>query len=102
MNLSEIEISHHFGGGVYAKETVIPAGVVLTQHVHLRDHLSVLASGRVAVDIDGSESELIGPCCITIKAGHAHKVTAKTEAVWYCIHASIETDPEKIDETLIV
>ena len=43
------KIEHHFGGGVYAKETIIPAGVMLQQHAHTYDHLSILASGKASV-----------------------------------------------------
>ena len=47
MNFIEPEIQHHFGGGVYAKETFIPAGKWLVQHIHKFDHLSVLAQGSI-------------------------------------------------------
>ena len=102
MNLSEIEINHHFGGGVYAKETIIPAGVAMTQHVHpCHDHLSILASGRACLSVDGVESVMDAPACILIKAGSAHIVTGVTEVRWYCIHATEETDTSKIDAVII-
>jgi quercetin dioxygenase-like cupin family protein len=92
-----VGITHHFGGGVYAKETTIPAGVELTQHVHQFDHLSVLAAGEVDLDVDGEVQRLTGPACVLVKAGRAHKVTALTPAVWYCIHASDSEDAKRAD-----
>lgn len=94
-------ISHHFGGGVYAKETRVPAGMVLVQHKHDHDHLSVLASGRVEVIVDGQRTELQGPACLTIKAGKYHGVRALTDVVWFCIHATDCTDESAVDDVII-
>ena len=45
-------INHHFSAGVYAKETLIPAGHVLVQHKHKFSHLSILASGSIELMVD--------------------------------------------------
>ena len=96
------EIQHHFSSGVYAKKTVIPAGMALVQHKHAFDHLSVLASGTVQITVDGDTKTVTGPACLTIEAGKHHGVKAVTDAVWYCIHATDCTDESKVDEVLIV
>lgn len=101
LELHGVEVSHAFGGGVYAKETKIPAGVELTQHRHKFDHLSILASGVVDVECGGAVTRHIGPMCLMVPAGVAHKVTAITATVWYCIHASDCADAEAIDSELI-
>ena len=99
--LDELPISHHFGGGVYAKQTRIAAGLILVQHKHEHDHLSVLASGTVELLIDGVRSEVTGPACLTITAGKHHGVKALTDVVWYCIHATDCTEESEVDEVLI-
>jgi quercetin dioxygenase-like cupin family protein len=100
-NLDDVPITHHFGGGVYAKETRIAAGLILVQHKHDFDHLSVLASGTVELLVDGARSEVTGPACITIEAGKHHGVKALTDVVWFCIHATDCTDSHEVDEVLI-
>ena len=95
-------ISHHFGAGVYAKETRIPAGSILVQHKHKHDHLSVLASGSVELVVDGIKSIIHAPACLTIEANKHHGVKSLTDVVWYCIHATECTDTDEIDEVLIV
>ena len=95
-------ISHHFGAGVYAKETRIPAGSILVQHKHKHDHLSVLASGSVELVVDGIKSVIHAPACLTIEANKHHGVKSLTDVVWYCIHATECTDMDEIDEVLIV
>lgn len=98
----QLGVTHHFGGGVYAKETRVPAGFVLVQHKHEHDHLSVLASGTVELLVDGERSEITGPTCVTIRAGKHHGVKALTDVAWYCIHATDCTDASLVDEVLIV
>lgn len=102
MDLKELNVRHYFGGGVYAKETEIPEGVVLAQHKHKFAHLSILASGTAAVHVGDEPGWIIvGPTTLTIEAGIAHRIEAKTFCVWYCIHATDELDSQKVDATLI-
>lgn len=97
----QASVAHHFGGGVYAKETSIPAGLTLHQHVHSHAHLSVLAWGSVVVEVDGEARQFSAPYCLTIPAGKSHSVHALVDSVWYCVHATEETDPDKVDAVLI-
>ena len=96
-----MNIVHHFGGGVYSKEAHIPQGLAMAQHMHKHDHLSILASGIAVVTVDGVSSRITGPACLMIAAGKSHTVAAVTDLVWFCIHATDETDPDKVDHTLI-
>ena len=95
-------ITHHFGGGVYAKETHIPADMILVQHKHEHDHLSYLVSGLVEVKVDGVSRTVSAPACLTIEAGKHHGVKALTDSIWLCIHASDCEDESQVDRVLIV
>lgn len=99
--LDKLGIAHHFGGGVYVKETRIPANMRLTQHVHKHDHLSVLISGEVIVSVDGVQTYYAAPVVLTIAAGKEHEVVSIINSVWLCIHSTDETDPEKVDQVII-
>ena len=99
-------IHHHFIGqdqarGVYAKELHIPAGFTLVSHRHHYDHLSVLASGRICLTVAGNHQYLTGPLAVTIEAGKDHTLRAITDAVWFCIHPTEETDPSRVDEVIL-
>ena len=94
-------IQHHFGGGVYAKETCLPAGSWAVQHAHKFDHLSVLASGKVELTVGNTTTTHEAPACLTIAAGKVHSVLALTDIVWYCIHATDCTNVEAVDGVLI-
>jgi quercetin dioxygenase-like cupin family protein len=96
-----IDVAHHFAHGMYAKEVRMPANTSLISHKHNFDHLSVLASGSVLLECDGVARTINGPQCITIAAHKKHAVTAITDAVWYCVHPTNETDETIVDGTLI-
>lgn len=101
MNFIEPDIQHHFGGGVYAKETFIPADKWLVQHTHKFDHLSVLAKGSVELIVDGDSTVMHAPACITVKAGKHHGIRSLTDVVWYCIHATDCTNEDEIDDVIV-
>lgn len=95
-------ISHLFGGGVYVKETRIPAGMVLVQHKHAHDHLSYLVGGMVELQVDGVTRTVVGPVGLTIEAGKHHGVKALSDALWLCIHATDCEDEDSVDAVLVV
>lgn len=95
------EVTHHFSDGLYAKESFVPMGTAILKHTHNFSHLSILAKGRVAV-MRGDAIEIIeAPACIEIKAHIVHGIKAMSDCVWFCIHATDETDPSKVDHALI-
>jgi quercetin dioxygenase-like cupin family protein len=97
-----IGIHHHFANRAYIKETLIPAGKVLTQHVHAHDHLSALMAGIAKVSVDGVETIHQAPEVILIKAGAVHKVESITDVHWLCIHGTEETDVDKVDAAVVL
>ncbi len=104
--LSPEDIHHHFSGqpdgkGVYAKEMRIAAGKLIVTHAHPYDHMSILACGAVLLTVDGISSELRGPAVVPIAKGKMHGIRGITDAVWFCIHSNVETDPAKIDAAIL-
>lgn len=97
----DLHISHFFSGREYAKQMTLPAGHYAETHAHTYDHLSILASGVVTVELDGVNETFTGPTCIVIRAGQKHRITAHSDSVWFCVHATDETDPETVDSILI-
>lgn len=92
-----VRVAHHFVGGLYAKETHIPAGVTLMQHAHKFPHLSALMQGTARVDVDGVFTTHEAPALLHIRAHAQHAVTALSDCVWACLHATDKTDPAEVD-----
>lgn len=100
MNI-DLDIKHYFSGREYAKQMTLPAGHYAETHAHEYDHLSILASGTVLVTLDSATEEHTGPTCITIFAGQHHHIEALTDSTWFCVHATEETSPDRVDSVLI-
>jgi quercetin dioxygenase-like cupin family protein len=101
-SLLKLNMLHNFSDGLYAKELVLPQGTFAVQHKHTYDHLSILAKGKVQVLFEGERSKVFeAPACINIVKGINHSIMALEDSVWYCVHATDETDVEHIDEVLI-
>lgn len=98
---ASVEFIHHFNDGEYRKECRLPAGAAMGKHVHSFDHFSELSEGVAVVGVDGVPQTFTAPARILIQAGKVHEVHALTDIVWWCIHKTDETDPEKIDHVLI-
>lgn len=99
-----ITVEHHMPSGedkVYIKETGIPAGQEVAMHSHTFTHKSVLVSGTAMVNVENRHIHLTGPAVLTVERGKQHSVRALTDVVWLCIHATDETDPERIDHAIV-
>ena len=97
----DLGVVHNFSDGLYAKQMFIPKGYTVGQHEHKFSHLSILAKGKVIVKTDDFEKEYTAPSCLEIKQGINHAIEALEDSVWFCIHATDETNIDNIDKVLI-
>jgi len=106
MALEDIEFPQHYiSGGVYVKQLILEtAGDTVLGHAHAFDHLSLLATGVVDVEVEGVSTRYTAPTAVTIKAGLRHQIRAvKNDCLWYCVH-SIPDDlrgEELLDDVVI-
>lgn len=82
----------HEADGLFSVEMHIPAGLKISKHTHGYSHLSFLAKGIVEVSYAGSPKLYKAPACVLIPASVDHEITAVTDAVWYCTHATEESN----------
>jgi quercetin dioxygenase-like cupin family protein len=98
----DLQVEHFFIGGTYAKRMIFPKGCIIPSHKHVFDHMSILAQGKAVVTIGDKSTTYDAPAVIEIKKNEVHTVTALERCHWYCIHATEITNPNEIDEKLIV
>lgn len=66
-------------------------------HEHNYDHMTLLATGSVAVHVNGQTTKFTAPHMIFIKAGQRHYVEAlEDNTIAYCVHALRDKDTEEI------
>lgn len=64
------------------------AGDIEIGHTHQFDHLTLLASGRLQVTVDGNVSEFIAPHMLYIAKDKVHELVAlEDNTTAFCIHA---------------
>ena len=98
---TDLNTKHHFSDDIYAKEMTLPKGHIALSHKHKYSHLSCLAQGKCIVYTDGEKREFAAPAMIEIKAAVEHQIEALEDVTWFCIHATKENDPDKIDRVVI-
>ena len=71
------------------------AGDIEHGHCHQFDHLTLLASGKLQVTVEGNTSEFFAPHMIYIRKDKVHELVAlEDNTVAYCIHALRDNDGE--------
>lgn len=98
----DIETTHHFADGLYGREILIPAGTVLTGKIHRGEHLNFLMKGDITVWTDDGMKRLKAPAIIKSSPGTKRVGYAHEDTIWVTVHASRETDLEKLEAELIV
>ena len=93
---------HHFADGVYGRELRIPAGVAVIGKMHRHSTLNVLAAGELAVTTPDGPQVLKAPAIFVSPAGAKKLGVAITDCVFLNVHASRETDLDKLEAELIV
>lgn len=65
----------------------LKAGDMEIGHTHQFDHLTLLATGKLKVTVDGNTSEFIAPHMIYIHKDKIHELVAlEDNTIAYCIH----------------
>lgn len=98
----EIETSHHFADGMYARVAARDAGVLIVGKVHKREHFYIVAKGRVMVT-NGEEPAKTYEAgdVIVSKPGTKRAVLALEPSICMTVHRTDKTDLDEIEAELI-
>lgn len=101
--LSQVEcpVWHHFAPGLYARRMFIPKGTVLTGAVHKTEHLCVVSGVINVTTDDGVKMIAHQQEIIVSKPGTKRAGFALEDTYWTTIHATLETDLDKLVEELV-
>lgn len=87
-------------GNIWVKQNVLEReGDSFDGHEHKFDHVTLLTSGKVQVEIQGKEpKDFTAPTFIVIRKEQKHKMTALEDGtVYYCVYALRNLDGEVIE-----
>ena len=92
---------HSFGDGLYVREIFIPAGMVGTTKIHKKAHPYFILKGKVTVVTEEGSIDIEAPFHGITKAGTKRAIYAHKDTIWVTVHATKETDLDKIEEEII-
>lgn len=97
--MSSFELGYF--GNIWVRQNVLEtAGDSHDGHEHKFDHVTLLVSGKVKVEVEGHEpKEFTAPTFIVIRKEHMHKITAVEDGtVYYCVFALRNIDGEVVGD----
>ena len=102
----EIPAVHHFANkgtkrGIYAREIRIPAGTLLTGKIHKYEQVNILSYGEIEVLTERGVVLARAPFTIVSPPGTKRIAYAHTDCVWTTIHATDETELDRIEAEFI-
>lgn len=95
-----IEPVHRFAKGLYAREITIPKGTLLTGRVHKTEHLNFCV-GDITVWTEDGMKRIRGHATLVSRPGTKRVGYAHEDTVWTTVHATEETELEKLEAELI-
>jgi len=96
-------LHHMFGGGMYCREILLPAGSVCVGKIHKTTHPNFILKGKCIVTSNVSDDpvEIIAPMYFFSEAGVKKVVYAIEDTTWVTVHQTEETDLEIIEDEII-
>jgi hypothetical protein len=96
-----LPVRHYFSPGVYARELFIAAGTLLTGKIHKHEHLCIMSAGDMSVLLeDGIIKRVQAPFTTISPPGTKRIAYAHTDTIWTTVHATKETDLDKLEHLL--
>lgn len=94
-------LKHSFAHGLYVREITCPAGMLIVTKIHKFSHPVFLLKGDVSILEETGTRRIKAPCSFITSAGTKRVCYTHSETVWTTVHATKETDLEKIEEEII-
>lgn len=96
-----LPLKHTFGDGIYVRDLFIPKGTLVVGKIHRKPTLNFLLSGEITVLTEDGVKRLKAPMYFIAPAGSKKVGYTHEDTVWINVHATKETDLEKIEEEVI-
>lgn len=102
----EIPVREYFANkgtkhGVYAREITIPADSIVTGKIHKTEQINFLLEGEISVLTECGMERFSAPATIVSPAGTKRIAYTHTKVVWTTVHATEETETDKIEAYFI-
>lgn len=101
MPQAKLVTDHFFIPGGYARRVFRQKGTLIVGKVHRKEHILVIAAGRLLV-ADGATRREYGPGQVIVSMPGTRRATlALEDSIAITFHVSDETDLDKLEEELV-
>lgn len=76
-----------FIGGIYFRKMTFPPDFLGTKEVHAYEHASICLQGDGYLLMGDETKPFKAGDIMMVKAGVEHRVVARTEVLWICVHS---------------
>lgn len=94
-------LKHSFGDGLYVREIFMPAGTIIVSKIHKRTHPYFVLKGKAFVATETGVVKIEAPYQGMTLAGTKRALSIIEDMVWITVHATKETELEKIEKEII-
>ena len=94
-------LKHTFADGLYIREMTAPKGMLNVSKLHKTTHPFFIVKGDVSILTENGVMRIKAPFRGITKAGTKRIVYFHEDTVWITVHATNETDLEKIEDEII-
>ena len=94
-------VTNHFAPGIYAREALIPKGVMAVGSIHKYEHLAMLSKGEVSLYSEEGIVLIKAPCMINSKPGVKRIAYAHEDSIFITFHPTDSQDIEEIRKEVI-
>lgn len=100
--LVEIPVVSRFGGGMYAREVTLPAGIVATGKIHKFEHIVFITKGDISVLTETGVKRIVAPATFVSPPGTKRAVYCHSEVVFTTVHATQFKTAEECEANLVL
>lgn len=94
-------LKHTFCEGSYVREIFMPKGTLVVSKIHKKRHPYFIMSGEVSVVTEKGTERIKAPYHGITEPGTKRALLVHEDTVWITVHATEETDLEKIENDII-
>lgn len=91
------KVKHIQADSVYIKSTFVPRNIKFYSKRTPDNHVAILAAGELIMEDGENRTRFVAPANYVIPANSRIAFYTLTECVFYCVHATDETDVEELD-----
>ena len=92
------KVNHIQSDNVYIKSTYVPKNVKFYSKRTPDNHVAILGFGEILMDDGEKQTRFRAPANYVIPAKTRVAFYTITDCVFYCVHATEETDLDKLDQ----